>query len=326
MSVLFYGRLIKYKPASPSAIVDMIKTRSNVRQVPTEGLHVDQMSFALRELGFGTKVYTREDWGDVIFQRLFSTYVESGLPLIIIINNCADIVHALLVIGHEPTMAKQIDALPVAKEYDPYIAEIIEEKGIRLYDNDDINRQFVFVDDNLPPYQLQHYHTPAAHYNDPDWAKCKVSNVIVPLYPKMYLEADQAKRCIKELLLSGRYLIENSCEIFLRVFMTSSRSYKDYVARDVSFDKSIKDIILNIPMSRFIWIGELSDKSGVKQKLAHGLFILDATEPYPDAEKGLIFGGYGNCIYYSKYKENNLIVNTLYLNSYNIYQNNLKGF
>ncbi|TWV99911.1 hypothetical protein [Chitinophaga pinensis] len=261
----FSSKYPEYKPSPPSAIIQVTKDRSNVRQIPSEGLQIEQISFALREFGFATKIYSKMHFGKDAFRRLFSTYVESGLPLIATIDNNANIAHAMVVIGHTPTAEDQIDKLPVSIEADPRLNAIIQQKEIKLFDNDDIERQFVFVDDNMSPYQLQLFDSPAQHYNDRAWAACKVDHFIVPMYPKMYLDAVQAKEHIKTLLLKREYPIQKGTEIFIRVFMTSSRSYKDSLVRDTSFQPDIKEIILEILMPKFIWVGEISDKSDVKQ-------------------------------------------------------------
>jgi len=322
----FSFRYPEYKPALPSTIVETLKARSDVRQLPSEGLRTEQIGFALREFGFATKIYSREEFGDIAFRRLFSTYVESGLPLIAAIDNNANIAHAMVVIGHTPTTGNQIEKLTVSIETNPKLDAIIRQKKIRLFDNDDIERQFVFVDDNMPPYQLQIHDSPAEHYNDRAWAACKINHFIVPMYPKMYLDAAQAKEHMKTLLLDGEYPIQNGTEIFIRVFVTSSRSYKDYLVRDTSFQPDIKEVILDILMPKFIWVGEISDKSDIKQKLAHGLFILDATEPNIESYKALIFGGYRELFCYPDSQSRELVKNDLSLGKFNIYTRNLNGF
>lgn len=325
----FSSRYAEYKPAPPSMIIQAIKSRSNVRQIPSEGLQVDQIGFALREFGFATKIYSRIEFGDIPFRRLFSTYIESGLPLIVAMDNnhqMGTIGHALIAIGHTSTTDQLIDNLPVSQELDSYLNNLIGQQGIQFFDNDDVPRRFVFIDDNMPPYQLQDYETPGLHYNDPDWEACRITHFIVPMYPKMYLEAVEAKSHIKTLLLEGNFPIVSGVEIFLRLFLTSSRSYKDYLARESSFNADIQDFILETPMPKFIWVAEISDRANIKRKQAHGLFILDATEPNLENYNALIFGGYQDTFCYPDHASKELIINSLTLGTFNIYLNNLKGF
>ena len=48
--------------------------------------------------------------------------------------------------------------------------------------------------DNYPPYQLTKLNNPVSYYSNPKWIGCTITNIIVPLYPKIYLEAGEAKK------------------------------------------------------------------------------------------------------------------------------------
>ena len=79
-------------------------------------------------------------------------------------------------------------------------------------------------------------------------------------------------------------------------------------------------------MPKFIWIGEISTKALVSQKLAHGLLILDATEPNLQNFNGLISISYQDFYYYPDNKTKELIKISLPLGTFNIFTNNLNGF
>lgn len=322
----FSSRYPEYKPALPSSIIQAIKSRSNARQIPSEGLQVDQIGYALREFGFATKIYSRDQFGNIPFRRLFANYVESGLPLVVAMANQTNIGHALIAIGHNKTTHQQIIQLQPSQEFDPYINHLLIQNNITFYDNDDIKRDFVFIDDNMPSYQSQGYDTPGLHYNSPDWIACQITHFIVPFHPKMYLEAVDAKSHIKTLLLEGTYAIQHGSEIFLRVFLTSSRSYKDYLTKPNGFNPDFQDFIIETPMPKFIWVGEISNKLEIAKQHAHGLFILDATEPNLENYNALIIGSYIDRLCYPDPQSKNLIVNSLPLGTFKIYTNNLKGF
>lgn len=325
----FSSRYSDYRPALPSAIIKVLQSRSNDRQIPSTGLNVEQVGFALREFGFGTKTYSRKQFRGPDFKRLISCYIESGLPLEILIDNFSkggSIGHAVLTIGRVKTTGAQIDSLLVTNETDLSIAALIEAKNVYLYDNDDIERDLVFIDDNHPPYQLAPINNPARNYNDPDWGLCEVSYFIVPLYPKIYLEAFVAKNYIKDLLLRENFKISPGTELFIRTFLTSSRSYKDYLASELSFPADVKEFIMDVPMAKFIWVCEVSNKRLIKQNKANGLFILDATEPNLQNYSPLIFGGYFDRFCYPNPSSRELKEVLLTLGTFSIYTNNLKGF
>ena len=67
-------------------------------------------------------------------------------------------------------------------------------------------------------------------------------------------------------------------ELTIRTFLASSRSYRDYVCRN-NMSQYMKDLILNLYLPKFIWVVELSTRTGLKQRYAEGLMIFDSTEP-----------------------------------------------
>lgn len=325
----FSSKYTEYRSAPPSMIIDVLKSRSDVRLIPTGGLQVRQISFAIREFGFATKIYSRLEYGDVAFRQAFSTYIESGLPLIVAMDNnhqIGNIAHALIAIGRTRITDELIDNLAVSEELNADFKSVIDQKCIQFFDNDDIPVKIVFIDDNMAPYQLQHFETPALHYDEPDWKACRINRFVAPLHPRMHLDAFEAKGYIKKLLLGETFPIADNTEIFLRLFLTSSRSYKDYLARNTSFAANIRESITHMLMPEFIWVAEISDKANIKEKRASGLFILDATEPNPDSESTLIFGGYKNIFFDWNGRMDEFVENCVALDSFSIYVNNLKGF
>lgn len=79
-------------------------------------------------------------------------------------------------------------------------------------------------------------------------------------------------------------------------------------------------------MPKFIWVGEFSDKTLMKQEKANGLVILGATEPDLANFKALVFAGYGDRYYYPDTDTKELVEILLPLNEFSIYTNNLKHF
>ncbi len=326
----FASRYSDYKPALPSTIIEVLKYISVERQIPSKGLYVNQLAFAIKKFGFGSRIYAREEYGDDIFKSMISTYIESGLPLICALDNLdagGSIAHAVLAIGHQITSDDLIDSLSPTDEKDDYLADLLNDKNIQLYDNDDIKRQFVFMDDNRPAYQLALLDSPTLHYGDPDWQNCKLTHFIVPLYPKIYLEAYEAKNYAKNLLLNDLYFnLPRDTEYFMRLLLTSSRSYKNAIARDTTFPVNLKSEILEIGMPKFIWVAEISTKTLVKQRQAQGLLLLDATEPNSQGFNALILMAHQDLFLYPDNDTKELMQINLTLSTFNMYLNNLNGF
>ena len=317
MMEYFSNKYSDYKPVLPSKIIETLNSLSAERQIPSRGLNVQQMAFSLREFGFGTRIYSKYDYKSD-FDLLLSCYIESGLPLIVAMDNFKTIKtigHALLCIGHEKVNNAQIDA----------IDEFLLPRGIKLYDYAKIERNYIFIDDNRQVYQKAKLSDPASHY-PVDWHGCEITYFIVPLYTKIYLEAFEAKNFVLNFLIKGHFPLANNSEFLMRFFLTSSRSYKDQIARNSSIKNDLKNEIIESQMPKFIWLAELSTKELIKQKKANGLVILDATEADICFNKPLIIAVYqDNMIKFDK-NHNELEKFPLPLQDFFIFEHNLQEF
>ncbi len=289
----FSHRYAEYQPVLPYKIINILNKVSTERQVPSRGLAMPQISYALREFGFGTIVYSKDKYEDK-FENILSCYIESGIPVIVGIQNQEPsyIGHALICVGHEfiePAMIEELEPTEIAIQS---LDRKLKEKNIIIYDNDDIEKKFVFVDDNQPTYQKAFLWKPAANYAATDWQRCRITSFIVPLYPKIYLEAYEAKNFVITFLANSFVALSDNSEITLKLYLTSSRSYKDYLCSNESFDENIRDIILETSMPKFIWIAELSNKQLFVENKSNGLIILDATEPNKFDNKPLIISAF----------------------------------
>lgn len=316
-----------YKPTLPSKIIHTLNKVSTERQIPSRGLNIEQMSFALKEFGFGTRIYSIKEYGEDNFRRLFSTYIESGIPLIVGLDNFhlddGDIGHANICIGHESITKDRlglIDDLPENHDLPETILNDTNSKGLKISDWDDLNKEFVFIDDNFPSYQKAYFDNPTEHY-EPAWHTCKIKHFIVPLYPKIYLEAYEAKNFALKLLTKSPDFTTNGKSVLIRFYLASSRSYKDELALNQTFDHEVKNRILETPMAKFIWVTELTNKQLIKNKMADGLILLDATEANINYRKPLIVAAYEG-----KYRTiSNFKGVDISLQPFIIYESNLKN-
>jgi hypothetical protein len=157
-----------------------------------------------------------------------------------------------------------------------------------IYDNDKIVKDYVYIDDNSAPYIRTPIAKPPVHIG---WKDFSPTHFIVPLYKRVHLTAGEAKELIYQILLNSPYRLENDSEIFLRVFLTSSRSFKDQIIKNETLDDYLKQTLLKITLPKFIWVGETSDINllSKNQSKANGLILLDATEADTKNLKPLIF-------------------------------------
>ena len=263
----FGSRYAEYIPILPDQISKILSSISFERLTPSKGLSGNQISFAVKELGFGVRSYSRNQYL-AEFEPLLKTYVESGIPVVALMDNSSGIGHALNIVGREPYTTGDLENLQKVTQL---------KNGKPVLDFTSMPMQYVFIDDNFPPYKLAYIDNPASYYTDPQWNGCSISAFIVPLYPKIYLEADEARKMT--LLLLDQINFNNTEPLVLKTFLASSRSYKHSVSQNVLLDNTAKELLLGTAMPKFIWVTEITDKAMLANNLCNGVVILDATEP-----------------------------------------------
>lgn len=322
----FGNKYPDYKPILPSKIIKTLNNLTTERQIPSKGLRISQMSFALRDYGFGTRIYSREEYG-LDFEWLISCYIESGIPIIIAMDNSPNgsIGHALLAIGHEKINDAKIDDIEKYVSSDDNLSKQMTVKRITIYDYDSIKKDLIFIDDNRPVYQRAAVDNPAAHYPAP-WSGCKITYFIVPLYPKIYLEAYEAKNFVLRFLTTGPEPLKDDSQILLRFFLASSRSFKNKITTNTTIQEDLKYLLLETSMPKFIWIAEIGTKELMKQRMANGIVILDATEANIYFNKPLILAAFQNKLISFNEKSGKLESNLLNLQNFTIFEHNINAF
>lgn len=272
----FSGRYSNYLPLLPSEIHKILSHFSFERQIPSKGLQAAQISYALKKIGFGVKMYSRNAFGDE-FERNLRVYLESGLPLVALVQN-SNVGHALNIVGRKSYSADQFEAVAV------------EDWGYncRVKDIANCDTAIVTVDDNYPPYRIGNISNPVSYYSSDLWRGCTITNFIVPLYPKIYMEAGEARHVSKELIRLSRVYSDRS--IAIRTFLTSSRSYKEYLLKLQHIDIDVKKLLLSLSMPKFVWITEIYDEAQFLNGQCEGIIIWDATEPKHSNLIGAIMG------------------------------------
>jgi len=251
----YYGNKYPiHQPVLPTDILSSIKWSSYKRQVPSTGLRLEQISLALQRQGFGCMIYQSSN---PRFKELFSCYVESGLPLAVVVEGSWG-KHAIVCIGRPP-----IDKTTMTQ-----VSKAINTDYVFWNKNEDL---FVFNDDNRPCYQIDNFNTPTPYFT----GGSKISHFIVPLHKKIYLPAEQA-------IDKSVFLVENDFKAlkgsYVRTFLTSSRSYRQYVKDNPDFSDDIKQAYLTKDLPKFIWVTEVTySKMDFLNNKVNGLILLDAT-------------------------------------------------
>jgi hypothetical protein len=281
----FGNRYADYRPTYVSHIIEILAKYSKQRLLPSNGLTVDQISFALKEFGFGTNIYARENAYENEIENIIAYYIESGIPIIAAIEN-DKVGHAIVIIGHE--IDPKPDFLNVKTRELAYTDETIN-----YVDYTDLPKKYIVNDDNLPPYRKVSLRDPVEHYSfDSDFAGCQIESIVVPLYKKIYLEVTKAKELALAIISDGNFGFKFNNGFIFRFFLTSSRSFKEHISRLESLSTNQKDYIILSKMPKFIWCAEIYEQPNYQDNRVDGLIIMDATEANQIWVDSLIFAGY----------------------------------
>ena len=253
-----------YTPTLPSTISGLNDTLSYERKIPSTGMYYDQISNVLKWHGFGCLVY---DNTNPRFKELFTCYVESGFPLAVcLLDKDETIGHAVVCIGRKNVRRSRIRKVRQIKAN--------KDNPTKLRSWNMAIDDFVFNDDNVPCYQIAKFMAPAKHYEDEEWNKVRITHFIVPLHKKIYVDAETAIDAANNLLVET---IGVESGVVVRTFITTSRAYKDYVAKNEDFSQEEKQRLLTLDMAKFIWVTEYADMDTFCDNKANGIILMDAT-------------------------------------------------
>ncbi len=310
MMEYFGNKYPEYSPILPSQIINILANKSDERQIPSTGLTYLNISYVLKSLGFGCKIYAKDNYADE-FKRIFACYIESGIPIAVALTK-KGLGHAVLCVGRTNVSQDAINAVVPR--------DLKQGVSIRLW-NDAI-KEFVFIDDNHPCYQIADFDNPVKHYDD-SWNGCAISHFIVPLYKKIYLDAPNAINYSLEIASLFNNLTAN---VVARTFLASNHSYKDYIMTDSGMSTIFKAFLTGkIHFPKFVWVTELSEYDAFLNKKVNGLVLLDATEPLKNANKPLIYACYEDVnLIFDKDNSNIKLIKVSLCSIFNSYSRNLR--
>ncbi len=135
----------------------------------------------------------------------------------------------------------------------------------------------------------------------------RVTNIAVPLYKRMFLEAADAYDTAIAVLESEKWgvvawsgdRLTNNKNVVVRLFLASSRSFKK--SRVNSFGKKkclgMQMYYAKIRMPKFIWVCELYVEEEYGEKDAFGEIVLDGTTASKKGIKNIILLNYPEGLY-----------------------------
>lgn len=307
----FGHKYAEYKPVLPSVIIKKLNEHSDKRMLPSNGLTNDQISYALKDFGFGTMTYTKEDDKKDFLPNL-SVYIESGFPIITILqNNKAEYNHAILMIGRE-----KINSIA--------LVNALKSRKNKIIPFSSLIKNYIVQDDNLHPYANIPLQKPGINYSGAE-ANYKITTFIVPLYKKMYMEVQRARKFFEAIFRDSRYGIRTSQKHIFRMYMASSRSFKEHLGNQNSLDNSLKFHLLAVSMPRFIWCAEYINPKDAAKGEVSSLIVLDATEGGEIWQDSFIFAAHKKFSLFNEAEDHTYKLKSLYVsfNGFKMYEHNL---
>lgn len=303
----YYSRCYpEYHYLLPSDINRIAKENGYERSLPTHGLKYEMISKTFCESGFYPRLYTAEKMPKDKFRMIFHYYVESGIPLSLGVTIGVKNKHSVIVIGHGDVH----DGIQQMKKKVYLCYDSRSGNSVWVCDAVDIIDKYCVMDDNKKPYMLMNCKID----NEKNRLKLDdyiIETMMVPLYKKMYLEADDASDVFRGIIASREYglglddysVIDESTlgkrdnPIAIRIFMTSSRSLRK--CRDEQFkenNKEVEEWYATTVFPKFVWVCELSTVDQYSESV-FGEIILDATSSADAMADSLIIAHYPKRIF-----------------------------
>lgn len=299
----YFGcRYNNYKTLLPSEMLELITEISDVRLLPSDGLTVEQESRIFKKNGLAPKIYYKRAESDngtyfetyeqyswePTFEEILHFYVESGIPILLNLrekDNVEGENHSVTCIGHSINN-RNVEMKPV----DFSDENFIDNGKVSSYNKINILKSwsnidgYVIMEDHSAPYQIRSWDDLRFDESE-DGIVYEIESFVVPLYKHVFMAAEDAyEMSVKWIINSMETIIECleerregvSHEIVIRLFLTTSRSYKQF--RISNADSIQERVFFSQAMyPKFVWVCEYGTVDTFNNHRAIGEFVLDAT-------------------------------------------------
>lgn len=294
----YFSKYPEFSSILPSTINTVLDNLTFQRQLPTEGLLKPQVSYFLKKMGFGVKMYNiggssiNTPIDSKILELVLNDYIESGIPVIVAIKyfNKSQVTnnnlkqgrpkklmtqyHAVICIGHE-SLSNSITNTRLRYDF------VSDKKDFKFADSTQFyKKKYTFIDDDSFPYQSSHFSVPLSHHKNLQ-IESSVEGLIVPLHRQIFMDSLAIRNIFKG-IINTRILDEDlkkgkNNRYIIRYLLTSGRSFKRFIVETDEYDIITKNIIESIQLSRFTWIIEISDRKSYSNGCSLGFIVVDAT-------------------------------------------------
>lgn len=313
----FGTRYKEYRTILPSELLEMVKDYSDERQLPSEGLTPEQESLIFIKNGLYSKIYYNlEDdpyngrinpSKDALLEDILSLYIESGIPVLLNLrpqktknellkdaSNTGSINdnHCVTCIGHgyeEFGMSHINKWLDKADSYG-YNDDIECYPSCRRYG------AFIFMEDHSIPYQSSSIDDLVFRLNNKE-CHWEIDSMVVPLHKHMFVSAERAFSIVRGLFertsdvvsshLSPQGDNEKIIKVIYRLFLTSSRNYKEFRIDNTNHIPE-KQFYEQCEFPKLVWVCEYYSPDSYCNQIAYGEFVIDATSSKLDGTPSTI--------------------------------------
>lgn len=272
-----------------------------LRRTPFNGLSIYEIARVLEKNEFTPIMVAKIKDKEIEFINELYSYVKSGLPVIASINQN----HALTIVGHG-----ELDL------------SLLSQKTEKLIFESELVKSFIAIDDNHLPYKQILKIDPSNNYH----TYSNIDSFIVPLADKMFLTAKMVRERIKPFFNLRTSILNLSETNIVRIFLTSSNSYKKIVRSNFLNNDQLKNLILENEMPKFIWVVEISSIDDHQQNKVSATVIVDPTAGQYDPEPWILLHDNSKFTFYDIFESKFKSIELENFISYDMYENNLEKF
>lgn len=319
-----------YKFAFPSEISGIIDRHGYERKLPSRGLSFFEISRVFSEVGFFPRLYSDESFSNISqLKHNMHYYIESGIPVAIGVEKPDPIAsHAITCIGHVGVKNRK-------KRIQKCQLRSTGGGDLWVADTADIIDEYIFMDDGKTPYKRYRWgqfddktkkiissNQDAFGEDRSTFEGYRLKSMMIPLYKRMFLEAEDAVDIFLENLGNERVGIARFLKdyygedtnigspenpLVARVFLASSRHFRQVRIEDMQKQHNqALNAYTAVLFPKFVWVCEVYtvDSYCKSNPRAIGEIVLDATASKFDMDRIIIFH-YPNNIRISDYREIN---------------------
>ncbi len=181
-------------PSNIHRLIDKVRVERITSGV---GLKQHEISYTLKQFGFGTKMYLRnDDTKSTDFKNAFNDYIESGIPVLATVSTTeGDGHHSVLCIGFKNENKKKKRISSRNKCFTDIITDIISSDSVF-----ESEREYIFIDDNFAPYKFGTFHKPTPYYKSESMQNASISGFVVPLVNRIRMDSIRVRKLFTTLL------------------------------------------------------------------------------------------------------------------------------